>query len=156
MKNSNLSSKIALLFFKVFSFMIYILLHALYEFVCINRLLYLFEILSNYEGSNEKKFFFFTAKCSCNILYMLVELMPKVASISHYFTWRSCIIIFCTALMFSNWTTDFGWPLRNSSVSEWRPRLNSLYQRTVVENSENMTKIRNFIFYFCNSKCSSR
>ena len=29
---------------------------------------------------------FFMAKCSCNILYMLVELMPKVASISQYVT----------------------------------------------------------------------
>ena len=75
---------------------------------------------------------FFMAKCSCNILYMLVELMPKDASISQYVTWRTCVISFCTALMFFGPKTDFGQPLRNYLVSEWRPRLNSLYQRSTV------------------------
>ena len=41
-------------------------------------------------------------------------------------TWRSCIISFCTVLMFSGPTTDFVRPLRNWPVSEWR--LTSLCQ----------------------------
>lgn len=71
---------------------------------------------------------FRTIKCSCKILCMLVADMPRVAFISRYVTWRSCSISFCTASMFSGVTTDIGRPGFSSSLSERRPRLNSLYQ----------------------------
>ena len=61
MKNSNLSSKIALLFFKVFSFMIYTLLHAFEPCVIAFfpfRLRHLKNmVFSNYVGFNENKYF---------------------------------------------------------------------------------------------------
>ena len=133
-KNSNLSSKMTYCFpnySPLWSINFWMRSIISWAFVCTNRLLHLFELLSNYVVSNENKFFF-TAKCLCNILYMLVELMPKFDSISQYVTWRSCIICFCTALMFSGPTTDFGRYPRNSSMIEWLPRLNSLYQSFTV------------------------
>ena len=60
--------------------------------------------------------------------------MPKVASISQYVTWRSCIISFFLALIFSGPTTDFGRPLRNSSV---RPNFQVTVNNT---NNAQMTK----------------
>ena len=119
MKNSNFSSKMASLFFKVFSFMIYTLLHAFEHFLCIclhQSTLGTFWAFLKLCGIQQEQIFF-TAKCSCNILHMLVELMPKIALIPQYVTWRSCIISFFTALMFSDSTTDFGRPLRISSVN---------------------------------------
>ena len=71
---------------------------------------------------------FLTVKCSCNIEYMLVPLMPNVVSISRWVTWRSCNISWRTALMVFG-KTDFGRPSRNLSWSELRPRLNSPHHR---------------------------
>ena len=131
----------ALLFFKVFSVMIYTCVRSFVIFACVRTVCHSnFSILL--ETSPKHGFvklcgiqweqIFLTAKFSRNNLYMLVELMLKVVSISQYVTWRSCIISFYTALMFSVPTTDFGRSLRISSVSEWRPQLNSLYQRLTV------------------------
>ena len=144
MKISNLSLKMSLLFLKVFSFMIYRLLYAFEHFwsICLHQsTLASFWAFVKLCGIQREQIFFI-AKCSCNILYMLVELMPEVSSISQYVIWQSCIISFGTALMFSGPITDFGRPLRNSSVSEWRPRLNSLCQRsTVAKDRASSTKM---------------
>ena len=115
MKSSNLSSKTALLFFKVFSFLIYTLLYAFEHFVSIclhqSTLASFWAFVKSCAIQREQ--IFFTAKCSCNILYIMMELMPKVVSISQYVTWRSCIISFFTALMFSGPSIDFGRSLHN-------------------------------------------
>ena len=66
---------------------------------------------------------------SLTVYQINVSLIQRNCSLG---AWRSWIISFCTALMFSIPKTDFWRPLRNSSVSEWRPRLNSLYQRFTV------------------------
>ena len=67
-----------------------------------------FKCLSNCAGYNKNKSFLQPG----NIEYMLVEEMPKDASISRYVTWRSCIISSRTASMFSDTTADFGRPPR--------------------------------------------
>ena len=78
----------ALLFFKVFSFVIYKLFHAFescfiaFFLFCLRHLQNM--VLSNYVGFNKNKFF--SELCSCNILYVLIEPMPEVASISEYAT----------------------------------------------------------------------
>ena len=73
-----------------------------WAFFWTNWLLHLFELLSNYVGSNENKSF---SRLNLHaIFYVLVELMPKVTSIS-YVTWSSCIISFCKPFFFcpNNW-----------------------------------------------------
>ena len=121
MKNSSLSSKMALLFFKVLSFIIYTLLYAFEHFlsICLHQsTLPSFWAFVNLCGIQREQIFF-TAKCSCNILYMLVELMPRVALNSQYVTWRYCIISFCTALMFPGPRTDFGNELIDAFLSSY-------------------------------------
>ena len=89
MKNSNLSPKMSLLFFKVFSFMIYTLLHALKYFLSIllsQSILASFSAFVKLCGIQQREQIFFTVKYSSNILYVLVELMSKVASILQYVT----------------------------------------------------------------------
>ena len=81
---------------------------------------------------------FFTAKCSYNILYMLVELMPKVTSISQYVIWRSCIVSFCTALMFSGPTTDFERPLQ---IRRWDTIFKSLWTTQITLKWQNVLKV---------------
>ena len=79
----------AILFSRIFSFVIYRFLHAIEPCVIAFfpfRLRHLENmVLSNYVGS-EREQIFFMAKCLCNILYMLVELMTKDASILQYVT----------------------------------------------------------------------
>lgn len=58
---------------------------------------------------------------------MLFKLTHRYASISRLVTWQSCFISLRTASMLSDTTTDLGRPSRNFSVSEERPRLNSVY-----------------------------
>uniref|UniRef100_A0A0K2UAV3 Uncharacterized protein n=1 Tax=Lepeophtheirus salmonis TaxID=72036 RepID=A0A0K2UAV3_LEPSM len=70
----------------------------------------------------------FTPRYTCNIEWMLVEEMPKDASISRYVTLRSCIITSRTVSMFPDTTAVFGRPSRNSFLSERRARLNSFNQ----------------------------
>lgn len=89
-----------------------------------NRHEHSFERLSDYVASNMNKYFF-TGKCSCNILLILVILKPN----DHYLTFvtcRSCFICSCTASIFCG-TTNFGRPSRSSSWSELRPRLNKFF-----------------------------
>ena len=66
----------------------------------------------------------FTAMCSCKIECMMVEDMPKKASISRYVAWWSCIINSRTASMFFGTKAVLGEPSRISSSSEIRPPLN--------------------------------
>ena len=81
MKSSNLSSKLTFLVFKVFCFMIYTLLHVFEHFLSI--CLYQSTLASSWPFVKlfgmQREQIFFTAKCSWNILYILVERMPKVA-----------------------------------------------------------------------------
>ena len=112
-------------------FMIYTLLHVFEYFLSIcfhqSTLAFFWAFVKLCRIQREQ--IFFAAKYSCNILYKFAELMRNVDSISQYVTRRSCIINCCTALIFSGPITDFGRFLRHSSVSEWWPRLNSIYQR---------------------------
>ena len=59
---------------------------------------------------------FFTARCSCNAGCMLVEKMPKDASIARYVTGRSYIISSRMALMFSDTTAVFAHRLLRTVV----------------------------------------
>lgn len=70
---------------------------------------------------------FSTAKWSCNMLRMLVDLIPKVRLISQCITGQYCIIRFCTASVFSDITIDRRRHPWLSSPIDWRLRLNSLY-----------------------------
>lgn len=84
---------------------------------------------------------FFMTKLWLNILYMSVELTPKVASLSENVIWWPCIITFCTSPISSH-TTDFELPSQLSFVSEWRPQLNSLYQHfTVAKDSSSSPNV---------------
>lgn len=68
---------------------------------------------------------FCTTQWSCNIFYMLMELMPNVASISQYVVSRPWIISFSTASMFIGAISDLRWHALFSLVSERRPQFNT-------------------------------
>ena len=105
--------------------------------LCTSRHDLSFKRLSGYAVWNPNKsfffFFFFFGKNLCNILLILIILILKDASISRYVTWWSCFIRSLKASIFFRITTDFGYPLRNTSYSESRPLLNSLYQHFTVQ-----------------------
>ena len=96
-------------------------------FLYTNRREPFFQELSNCAGSKDNKSFL-RPVVHAVLNVCLVEEMYKNGSISRYVTWRSVIISSRTASMFSSTTTVFGGPSRNSSLSELRPRLNSLKQ----------------------------